>query len=440
VISQNSSISVGKRGIAAQTVGDGNVLVTGDNNRVSIYQSFIAAPAPLARHIRVREFESLITERTAGFVGRDFIFQAIDVFFSDPAFPGGYIIIRGEPGIGKSALIGELVNRRGWVHHFNIASQNIRTARDFLGNICAQLIARYQLDYAALPSEALQDSGFLSKLLHEAAHKADHRPVVVLVDALDEAEDVGLPADANRLYLPSSVPPGVFLVVTSREEHDFRLHVDRREDIYLRDDSPENLADVRQYISRYIAMHPSGLGASIQLWGVSEQEFIAILTEKSQGNFMYLVHVLRDIDKGLLTMVNIENIRKLPQGLRAYYQRHWRTMQDQDPARFEKYYQPVVCLLATVREPVSISDLAQWTHLDLTAITQVIQTWREFLNEDEDQSGVLLYRVYHASFQDFLQDEVGLKPYHNLIALTALDKIPGFEEGAGHNPIAQQRK
>jgi hypothetical protein len=29
VISQNSSISVGKRGIAAQTVGDGNVLVTG---------------------------------------------------------------------------------------------------------------------------------------------------------------------------------------------------------------------------------------------------------------------------------------------------------------------------------------------------------------------------------------------------------------------------
>lgn len=425
-IAQNGSVAAGERGVAIGGDVSNSPIITGDNNRVTIYQSFVAAPAPISKFIRVREFESLIKERTAGFVGRDFIFTAIDGFLADAAFPSGYIVIRGEPGIGKSALIGELVNRRGCVHHFNIAPQNIRTARDFLGNVCAQLVARYELDYDTLPPEAVQDSGFLSKLLSEVSLKTDNRPVVVLIDALDEAEDVGLPSDANRLYLPAALPDGVFLIVTSREEHDFRLNVDRREDIYLRDDSPENLADVRQYVTNFIAGHQAAMAQRIQQWDVSEDEFVAIITEKSQGNFMYLVHVLRDISKGLLTQTNVDNIRKLPQGLRAYYQRHWRTMKDQDPARFEKYYQPVVCLLATVREPVKIAQLVQWTHLEPTPITQVIQTWREFLNEDEDEYGEPLYRVYHASFQDFLQDEVGLKQYHNQISQSALNKIPGW--------------
>ena len=138
---------------------------------------------------------------------------------------------------------------------------------------------------------------------------------------------------------------------------------------------------------------------------------------------MYLVHVLRDINKGLLSSANIDDIRKLPQGLRSYYQRHWRTMKAQDPIRFEEYYQPVVCLLATVREPVMTADLMRWTKLSPTAIQSVIQTWREFLNETEDEQGEPHYHIYHASFQDFLRDEVGLKAYHNQIAQGAIDKI-----------------
>ena len=39
--------------------------------------------------------------------------------------------------------------------------------------------------------------------------------------------------------------------------------------------------------------------------------------EKSAGNFMYLVHVLRDIASGALTAANVDDIEKLPQGLRT---------------------------------------------------------------------------------------------------------------------------
>ena len=46
------------------------------------------------------------------------------------------------------------------------------------------------------------------------------------------------------------------------------------------------------------------------------------------------------------------------------------------------------------------------------------------MNEEsyEDPS---TYRIYHASFQDFLDKEVGLKRFHETIALNALGKIPG---------------
>ncbi len=387
-----------------------------------VFKIFAQAPV-LSRHIRVREFQSLVNERTRGFVGREFIFKAIDGLLQDPDSPSGYIVITGEPGIGKTALLAQLVKQTGRVHHFNIASQNIRSARDFLGNVCAQLILRYDLKHSLLPEEATKDSGFLSQLLAEVAAKKEAHPAVILVDALDESEDIGLFPGANRLYLPQTLPEGIFFVITTREKADYRLVVDRRKDIYLRDDDPHNLEDVRQYIRNYLAEHQAQMVARIQQWGVAEDEFVSVITEKSQGNFMYLVHVLRDIKDGKLTTTNVDNIRKLPQGLREYYQRHWRAMKAQDAERFDKYYQPVVCILATVREPVTVDQVTEWTKLAPMRVKEVIAEWREFMNTDEREDGEPLYRVYHASFQDFLMDEVRLKQYHDKIAQTALDKI-----------------
>jgi serine/threonine-protein kinase len=96
--------------------------------------------------------------------------------------------------------MGELVNRHGYVHHFNIGQQDIRSPQAFLSNICAQLIVRYRLNYPVLPPDAAKNSEFLSQLLTEAAAQPQNVPLVVLVDALDEAEDSGLAPQANRLY------------------------------------------------------------------------------------------------------------------------------------------------------------------------------------------------------------------------------------------------
>lgn len=405
---------------------DGQGVQIGDHGcQTNIFQLLACADPPLASQIRNREFQTLIEERTRVFVGRDFVFKAISNILADQAFPSGYIVVRGEPGIGKTALASEFVRRHNCVHHFNIASQNIRTSRDFLSNVCAQLIVRYGLPYSELPVKSLEDSGFLSRLLADCVAK-DSSKVVIVVDALDEADSIGLDPSINRLCLPAALPPGVFFVVTCRDQHDDHLQVDREKTIYLDETDPDNQRDVSAYITTFVYAHRRVMQSRLQEWALDEDQFVAILTGKSEGNFMYLVYVLADIHEGVLSKVTIDNIRNLPSGLKSYYRRHWRLMKTHNPDEFAAHFEPVLCQLAVVKEPVSIKQLRDWTQLPENRITKVLNTWKQFLNLDAGTQAEPFYRFYHSSFREFLSEEVGLMPYHERIVDAALGKIPAI--------------
>jgi len=399
-------------------IGPGQSLVVGDY--ATVFQTFVNSPSTMATFLRVPQFRSLVDRHTRYFVGRGFVFERIDEILHGTDLDSGYILIRGEPGIGKSAIAATLVARHGYLHHFNIVGDNIRTARQFLENTCAQLVLRFGLDYATLPHQAGEDSGFLMQLLSEAAAIAP-RPLVVVVDALDEVDDTGLPAAANRLFLPATLPSGVFFIVTSREEHDYRLHVDELEEIWIREDDPEHRGDVMTYVETFIGSNDEVMTARIEDWGLTADEFVEEVTSLSEGNFMYLFHVLRDIARGRLTRQSIDSIDQLPRGLKSYYLRHWRTMKDEDPERFTMHQRPVLCFLAAGEEPVSLDQLCDWTGLGPAEVKGVLRQWREFLNEVDGR-----WRLYHRSFADFLDEHESLPYYHDQISQTALDKVPGF--------------
>lgn len=412
-------------GVSIEGNASQSTIITGNDNTVNILTAsdeLIAKfkqSTALAHYIRLGEFQTLIEERTRNFIGRDFIFKSIEDILRKPAFPSGYIVIRGKPGIGKTSLLAQMVKTKGCVHHFNVASQNIRSIRDFLTNLCAQLIVRYELDYRSLPETSTQNSGFLLQILSEAARKEQREPIIVLIDALDEADDLGLAPSANRLYLPPVLPKGVYFIVTTREKSDYRLLVDNRQDIYFADDDPHNLEDVRQYIGNFITTNSTRMIDCISQWGVDQKEFTTVIAEKSQGNFMYLVHILRDIRDGRLGTNNIDDIRKLPLGLREYYQRHWRQMSFGKETEFDSLYEPIVCILGVSQEPVGISQIAAWTRLEQWQVKRAIEQWREFLYEDHATNK---YRIYHVSFQDFIRDQVDLRKYDNIIAEYYLDR------------------
>jgi hypothetical protein len=376
----------------------------------NIYKQVQAAAPSIASHVRTTEFETLVRDRTQNFVGRELVFEAIERLLAGDDFSSGYVVIHGEPGIGKTTLIAELALRQEYVHHFNIATQNIRSIGDFLASICAQLIVKYRLPYDALPPQAKTDSGFLVRLLNEAAAIQQGERVVVLVDALDEAE-----SDAhgvgNPLFLPPTLPQGVFLIVTSRSKEAERLVVDRREDLYLRDHDPENLVDIRKYAHLYLVHHADQVHERLKVWQISASQLVEEIVQRSDGNFMYLVNVLADLCKGLIAASDLDDVHKLPKGLRGYYQRQWRVMSERDRDRFQTCYEPVVCFLATVRESVTVEQISKGTNLEIPRIKEAVVELEDFLDIDQTAGGEPLYRLYHSSFQDFLREEVGLEKY-----------------------------
>src|SRR5205823_1863804 len=100
-----------------------------------------------------------------------------------------------------------------------------------------------------LPDDAHENGLFLSRLLQEASEvRKKGKPLVLLVDALDEAERSGA---ANPLFLPPSLPDGVFIVATTRPGDEYRLSGARVRDLTLDGRSKENRADVREYIDAH---------------------------------------------------------------------------------------------------------------------------------------------------------------------------------------------
>ena len=408
-------------------------VVVGDYN--TVFQYFERAGPELSTRIRTAEFQPYVDERTEAFTGRAFAFDDIEQWFASPALSSGYVMVKGNPGVGKTALLGQLIKRRGWVHHFNIARINLTSISAFLSNVCAQLIVRYGLDSSEWPAHATEDGGFLLSLLSKAASNPANRPVVVVVDALDEATEPDSP-QVNPLFLPSALPEGVFMIVSVRAEHRHANAFASRCTIDLDNDN-RAWHDAPAYIRHFLRTEGAPMLKQVARWGLTEKEFVTELANRGKGNFMYLTLVLKDIRDGLLNAENIDRIENLPDGLEEYYRRHWDVMRSRDSDRFLRFEEPVICLLGTINEPVSADEVMAWIrqvwtarHWDLGELSRrvvldVLRQWGEFLDNVMVQ-GVRRYALYHESFRDFLDFEVGLSDYEDAIVDATLAKIPDF--------------
>jgi len=352
-------------------------------------------PAPVAESPRVRHlFQSLIEEKTEGFVGRGFVFEAIEGFLTNQ--PNGYFIIEGEPGIGKSAILAKYVQKTGCVAHFNVRSQRITSVERFLKNVCTQLISRYNLPYSSLPPDATRDGQFLAQLLGEVSAKLKTgERLVIAIDALDEVDRTDH-TGVNLLYLPATLHKGVYFVMTQRPGT-LPLTVNTPPHRFdLMQYQAESLQDIQTYIRGEIKKS-SQLQAWIDKKGLTVEDFITQLANKSENNFMYLKYVLPDIKNGKYKDLSIES---LPQGLQAYYEDHWRRMgMMSEPLPMEKV--AIVYFLAELREPVSRRMLGELSGEKAVTVQQVLNEWKQFLREVQ-VDGETRYSVYHQSFCDFL--------------------------------------
>ncbi|MCX5077578.1 AAA family ATPase [Streptomyces sp. NBC_00513] len=370
-----------------------------------VWSEFATPPAGLADDLLVADFAYGIVEPLArGFVGRNRYIDAVEAAIEDTALPSGYILITGEPGIGKTSLMAELVRRRKWLHHFNVAASGASTTEAFLRNVCAQLIVRYHLDHTSLPPRAGRDGLFLLGLLGTAAACQD-TPLVIVVDAIDEAADDGRPG-INRLALPRQLPDNVYVVVTSRGRNAYELDADRIRHMEIGDDDEANQADLLLYVETFIEDNAERLADVLASAGQKSHDFAKQFLERSEGNFLYAVRVLPEIAGGELLWRG--DIDDLPLGLREYYRRHWVTMRAADPELFDEVHRPVILGFAILHQTTA-EIIAQTLSLPLHPVRTAVATWQEFLNRGRPRAdGHPVYRIYHKSFLDFLSTTAGI--------------------------------
>lgn len=376
--------------------------------------------------------EILLADKTRDFEGRDYVFDAINDFLSQQT--KGYFVIEGDPGIGKSSILAEFVRRTGYISHFNMRAVGITSARQFLENVCTQIIVDFALPYPSLPNEATQDGAFLLRLLKEASANLENgERLVIAVDALDEVDLTSHPKGANVLYLPPMLPDNVYFIVTRREIDLPMVTQSPQQELNLMDHSAENKVDVESYIRRN-SEHPK-LREWISRQGMANQTFVSELANLSENNFMYLRYVLPEIESG--TYQNLD-IQKLPAGLKGYYEDHWLRM-GMTAKPLPRVKIRIIYVMCEVRQPVSRKLISEFStdeilQIDELTVQEVLDEWRQFLNE-QPTADETRYSIYHSSFREFLHRKdivraagVSIKEVNALIANNLWDELFGDSE------------
>jgi hypothetical protein len=341
----------------------------------------------------------LLIDRTEHFVGRGYVFEAIERFLGSTA--GGYLLIQGPPGLGKSSLLAEYVRRTGCIAHFNSRALGVTSTSQFVQSVCAQLIADAGLPYPALPPDATNDGAFLLKLLQEARERrAPDERLVIAVDALDEVDLASQPEGANVLFLPPALPDGVYVVMTRRNAD---MPLTTRAPVHVLDllsHPAENRADVETYIGAALAR--TALSRWVARHDLTESEFVVTVADLSESNFMYLHHVLPEIEGGAYRDLAIN---ELPAGLVGYYEDHWRHM-GMTAKPLPRVKLRIVYILCEARQPLSRALLSRFAtdaelEVDQLQVQEVLDEWKQFLLDDHVEQETR-YGMYHVSFREFL--------------------------------------
>lgn len=373
-----------------------------------------ADEAAIDAHILLRD--DLINDRLREYAdsSRRFLLDEIDKFVGSRT--SGYLVIKGVPGIGKTAFVAWLArHNRVSAYHFNTALDGVNTYRHFAGNVAAQLIRSYSLSHITFPPRFDEDGVFLTQLIKEAARSvSESNKLIIAVDAIDEVADTIAGHGSNVLFLPANLPRHVYCILTCRVEGAASIYGDPLSEYQIDPCGRRNMEDVQRYICGYLPRPGIRQWIATRQPRLSETEFVDRLSELSEGNFMYLHHVLPAIDDGPFKELDL---RELPRGLKRYYQQHWKQMQAAAAAGPPELYERILCVLAVASSPpttgagargVTESDLVRWTGYTRYQVRKVLARWAAFLHEEAvaGQSRDRRYRIYHAAFREFLADEI----------------------------------
>lgn len=340
------------------------------------------------------EFQQIITAKNHNFVGREFVFSAINNFLNQS--DRGYFTIIGEPGIGKSAILAHYVSQNPGFVYYNVEIAGKNRVEEFLTTIYTQLIEIAQNQGSKnfadnFTDYTTEDSGFLSFLLQQISDRLHPQRLIITIDGCDRIDINNQPRGSNIFYLPRYLPEKVYFILTRRPfltEKSGLLIETPAQSLDLSAYPQQNRADIQEYIKSY-------LNESCHFErSVSEEKNPGdVSLNMTQGfddetNFMYVKETLAAINEDIY-----------PPNLQLYYQNHLEKM---NLAISKQQSMALQVLNILVQQSISIEAISERLDADEYEIKVILDKWREFLHL-KSIAGEIHYSFYHASFRDWLR-------------------------------------
>ncbi|AFY45372.1 ATP-binding protein [Nostoc sp. PCC 7107] len=341
------------------------------------------------------EFQQIINAKNYNFVGREFVFAAINNFLNQ--YDRGYFTIIGEPGIGKSAIIAHYVSQNPGIVYYNVEVLGKSRVEEFLTKVCTQLIEISQNQgikniSADLIEYTREDSSFLSLLLQQISDKL-HYPqrLIITIDGCDRIDINNQPSGSNIFYLPRYLPEKVYFILTRRpfltDKSGLLIETPSQSldlSVYLE----QNRADIQEYIKTYLNESSYSNHHLSDVWlNMIKQGF-----DHDETNFMYVSEILAATKEDIY-----------PPNLQLYYQNHLEKMNL--AASNQQTIALQVLNILVQEESISTAMIAARLDTDEYEIKVILDKWREFLCL-ESIATEIYYSLYHGSFRNWLRQQI----------------------------------
>jgi WD40 repeat protein len=383
--------------------------------------------AAAAKELRLRQdtlpetidFIPFLSRRRREFTGRDWLFKRLDRMLADHARA---VLVSGDPGIGKSAIVAELVytNPDSRILAYYCCQWDDPDTLDagrFVAHLAGMIASRIE-EYGAGLAEQLRVrplpldkplTAFRRAIVDPLSRLArpPGGPRYILIDALDEslegragadnptgaAAGESAPVDGKvgivavlAEYLPE-LPDWLRVVATTRDDREVLAHLDALNGIQLHASDSLNRKDVDDYIGRRLASPPLADRAG------SVPDAAGKISTAADGNFLVARTVLDALVTGTLPF---DQIGRLAPGLPNIYRRFFERLFPTGAS----YQAPALVLgaLIVAEEPLDIAQLAAVTGLDpRSALRDALEQLAAFVPANRGR-----YGLFHKSLADWL--------------------------------------
>jgi WD40 repeat protein/serine/threonine protein kinase len=371
------------------------------------------------------DFTPFLVAKLRDFTGREWLFQEIEEWRVKGLTSA--LLIVGEPGVGKSAILAALVQRNPSrqvlaYHCCRADTPSTLEPAGFVRSLVSMFSARLD-DYAAMlagssvvnflrRSDTDPVSAFEAAILgplHKIPVPEGGR-CYLLIDALDEA--------LARVQRPTIVdvvstrldrlPPWLRIVATTRGDPSVLSQLRGLRPRILSAQDPRNRDDVRRFIRYRLAqpiLHEQAKASGKTLAGLEED-----LLRSSAGNFLFVTTALNAVESGQLSFGQIEN---LPPGLSSLYEIFFNRLFRDAGVDFG-VSRRILETVAAARESLIREQIAAAAGLDAEEeLPSILSRLASFVPASEGR-----YAFFHKSLSDWLtgwdthHDQPFAGPYH----------------------------